>query len=91
MSPLASWNPAESAAVCPKLRRSRMTFIQYVMAMEGTSTRMTGLLSAALTAATEPYLPVVRVFALLGPAWSPAQRERLIQRVEATLRSENLI
>jgi hypothetical protein len=44
---------------------------------------------AVLTAAMEPYLPIVRVFALLGPVWSPAQRERLIQRVEATLRSED--
>jgi hypothetical protein len=36
----------------------------------------------------EPYLPIVHVRVLLGPAGSPALRERLIQRVEATLRSE---
>jgi Ser/Thr protein kinase RdoA (MazF antagonist) len=50
--------------------------------------RQAGISQAALTAAMEPYLPIVRVFALLGEAL-PAQRERLIQRVEATLRSED--
>ena len=40
---------------------------------------------AALTAAMEPYLPIVRVFILLGGA-VPALRERLIQRIEAALR-----
>ena len=38
----------------------------------------------------EPYLPVVRVRVVLGGA-APALRERLIQRVEAALRSEDLI
>jgi hypothetical protein len=32
----------------------------------------------------ELYLPIVCVFVLLGGAW-PGQRERLIQRLEATL------
>ncbi len=45
----------------------------------------------ALTAAIEPYLPIIRVRALLGPVGSPAVRERLVQRVEASLRSEELI
>jgi hypothetical protein len=44
---------------------------------------------AALAAAMEPYLSIIRVFVLLGPGGSPALRERLIQRVEATLRSED--
>jgi hypothetical protein len=43
---------------------------------------------AALTAAMEPYLPIVRVFVLLG-GHLPALRERLIQRVEASLRPED--
>jgi hypothetical protein len=37
----------------------------------------------------EPYLPIIRVRALLGPAGSPSLRERLIQGVEAALRSED--
>ena len=45
------------------------------------------LVAAALTAAMQPYLPIVRVFLLLGGA-PPDMRERLIQRVEAALRSE---
>ena len=51
--------------------------------------RLAGMSPAALTAAMEPYLPIVRVYALLWPPWSPAQRERLIQRVEAALCSED--
>jgi hypothetical protein len=51
--------------------------------------RLAGISQAALTAAIEPYLPIVRVRALLGPAGSPALRERWIQRVEAALRPEN--
>jgi hypothetical protein len=43
---------------------------------------------AALTAAMEPFVPIVCVFALLGDAW-PAKREWLIQRVEAALHSQN--
>jgi phosphotransferase family enzyme len=50
--------------------------------------RLTGMSSAALRAAIEPYLSIVRVFVLLGGA-APTQRERLIQRVEAYLRSED--
>jgi hypothetical protein len=42
----------------------------------------------ALKAAIEPYLPLVRVFLLLGGA-TPDVRERLLQRVEAALRSEH--
>jgi hypothetical protein len=49
---------------------------------------LAGMSPAALTATMEPYLPIVRVFALLAGVW-PAQWERLIQRVEATLRSED--
>ena len=49
--------------------------------------RLAGMAPAALTAAMQPYLPIVRVFLLLGGAM-PDTRERLIQRVEAALRSE---
>ena len=57
-------------------------------AMQSEYARLAGVSPAALTAAVEPYLPIVRVFALLSGVW-PAQRERLIQRVEAALRSDN--
>jgi Ser/Thr protein kinase RdoA (MazF antagonist) len=50
--------------------------------------RLTGMSPAALTAAMAPYLPIACVFALLGGAL-PGQRERLIQRVEASLRAED--
>ncbi|WP_431016645.1 hypothetical protein [Bradyrhizobium pachyrhizi] len=48
--------------------------------------RLAGIAPAALTAAMQPCLPIVRVFLLLGGAM-PEMRERLIQRVEAALRS----
>jgi Phosphotransferase enzyme family len=51
--------------------------------------RLAGMFQAALTAAMEPYLPIVYVRFLLGPAGSPALRERLTQRVEAALRSQD--
>ena len=51
--------------------------------------RLAGIAPAALTAAMQPYLPIVRVFLLLsGVVHVPYMRERLIQRVEAALRSE---
>ena len=49
--------------------------------------RLAGIAPAALKAAMQAYLPIVRVFLLLGGAM-PDMRERLIQRVEAALRSE---
>src|SRR5262249_60617112 len=51
--------------------------------------RLAGMSQAALTAAIEPYLPIVRLRVLFGPGGSAALRERLIQRVEAALRSED--
>lgn len=50
--------------------------------------RLAGIAPAALKAAMQPYLPLVRVFLLLGGA-KPDMRERLLQRVEAALRSED--
>jgi Ser/Thr protein kinase RdoA (MazF antagonist) len=58
-------------------------------AVQSEYARLAGMSAAALTAAMEPYLSIIRVRALLGPVGSPALRERLIQRVEATLRSED--
>ena len=43
---------------------------------------------ATLTAAMEPYLPIASVIHLLWGAGG-ALRERLIQRIEAALRSED--
>lgn len=49
--------------------------------------RLTGVSQAALTAAMEPYLPIVRVMILGGVA--SAQQQRLIQRIEADLHSQD--
>lgn len=50
--------------------------------------RLTGTTPAALTAAMEPYLPLVRVFLLFAGA-TPDVRERLLKRVEADLNSKD--
>jgi hypothetical protein len=50
--------------------------------------RLTGISPAELTPAKEPYLPIVRTFIVLGDV-VPSLRERLIQRIEAGLRSED--
>jgi hypothetical protein len=59
-------------------------------AVQSEYARLSGLSPATLTEAMQPYLPILRAFVLLQrrPA-TPAQRELLIQRVEATLHSEN--
>ena len=57
-------------------------------AVQSEYARLAGLSPAALAAAIESYLPIVRVLILLGGAM-PALRERLLQRVEAALRSED--
>jgi tRNA A-37 threonylcarbamoyl transferase component Bud32 len=49
--------------------------------------RLAGISPAELTAAMEPYLPIVRTFVILGDA-VPSLRKRLIQRIEAGLRSQ---
>ena len=56
------------------------------VALQSEYARLAGMSLAALTAAMAPYLPIARVHTLAGVA--PAQRERVIQRVEAYLRSE---
>jgi Ser/Thr protein kinase RdoA (MazF antagonist) len=57
-------------------------------AVQSEYARLAGMSSAALTEAMQPYLPILRAFVLLqGRPASPAQRQLLIQRIEATLRS----
>jgi tRNA A-37 threonylcarbamoyl transferase component Bud32 len=58
-------------------------------AVQSEYARLAGMSAAALKAAMEPYLPILRAFALAEGATKPARRERLIQSVEATLRSED--
>jgi hypothetical protein len=50
--------------------------------------RLAGMSLAELTAAMQLYLPIVRTFVVLGNV-VPSLRERLIQRIEAGLRSED--
>lgn len=57
-------------------------------ALQAEYARLAGIAPAALTAAMQPYLPIVRVFLLLAGAM-PNVRQRLTQRVEADLRSED--
>jgi len=58
-------------------------------AVQSEYARLSGRSPAALTAAMEAHLPVVRVFFLLGGLARPATRERLLQRLEADLRTED--
>jgi Ser/Thr protein kinase RdoA (MazF antagonist) len=52
-------------------------------ALQSEYARLAGMSPTALTAAMEPYLPIARVHLLAGLA--PAQRERVIQRIAASL------
>jgi len=56
-------------------------------AVQSEYARLAGMSPAALTAAMKPYLPILRAFALAEGATNPARRGRLVQSVEATLRS----
>ena len=49
--------------------------------------RLAGVSLEELTAAIEPYLPIVRTFVVLGNV-VPSLQERLIRRIEAGLRSK---
>ena len=60
----------------------------YNAAAQSEYARLAGMSQAALTAAVEPYLPIIRVILLLEGAM-PALREQLIQRIEAALRPED--
>jgi hypothetical protein len=72
-------------------RHSRGTLVPAVTAPDTTVAyaRLAGMSQAALTAAMEPYLPIVCVDIVLGGWATSAQRERLIQRIEAALRPED--
>jgi Ser/Thr protein kinase RdoA (MazF antagonist) len=58
-------------------------------AVQSEYARLAGLSPAALAASIEPYLPIARTLVVLGGA-VPALRERLLQRVEAALRHQDL-
>lgn len=54
-------------------------------AVQAEYARLAGISPAVLTAAMEPYLPIVRAFFLLVWAGAPVLRKRLIQHVEEAL------
>ena len=58
------------------------------VAVQSEYARLAGMSPAALRLAMEAHLPVIRAFFLLGGIARPATRERLLQRLEADLRSE---
>jgi Ser/Thr protein kinase RdoA (MazF antagonist) len=63
-------------------------------AVQSEYARLAGVSLAALTVAVGTvavgtYLPILRAFALAERATNPARRGRMIQQVEATLRSKN--
>jgi Ser/Thr protein kinase RdoA (MazF antagonist) len=60
-------------------------------AVQAAYARLTGVSPAALAAAMLPGFPILRATALADRTWTRVQRAQLIQRVEATLRLENLI
>jgi Ser/Thr protein kinase RdoA (MazF antagonist) len=57
-------------------------------ALQAEYARLARITPEALAAASQPFLPLVRVFLLLAGAM-PEVRERLLQRVESALRSEH--
>jgi tRNA A-37 threonylcarbamoyl transferase component Bud32 len=60
-------------------------------AMQCEYARLAGKSPEALRTAMEAHLPIVRVFFLLSGVARPATRERLLQRLEADLRSEDAL
>jgi Ser/Thr protein kinase RdoA (MazF antagonist) len=101
---IIDWVASVRAGAALDLARCHVTLSDLVYAPEDTDperpralnavvqseyARLAGMSPAALTAAMEPYLPILRAFALADGATNPARREQLIQRVEATLRSED--
>jgi hypothetical protein len=58
-------------------------------AVQSEYARLAGTSQAALTAAMERCMPILRAFALGDRATNPAKRERLMRSVEATLRLEH--
>ncbi len=58
-------------------------------AIQSEYARLAGISPAALRAAMEAHLPIVRLFFVASGLARPATRERLLHRLEADLRSEN--
>ena len=59
-------------------------------ALQSEYARLAGMSPVALRGAMQPFLPILRAFVLLQRRRAtPAQREQLIRRIEATLRSED--
>lgn len=57
------------------------------VAMQADYARLSGLEPAALAAAVEAHLPLVRLFHLLSGVARPATRERLLARLDADVRA----
>jgi Ser/Thr protein kinase RdoA (MazF antagonist) len=100
---IVDWTAAVRAPAILDLGRCHLTLTEFIpddyeaperpralnVAVQSEYARLAGMSAAALMAAMEPYLPILRAFALSEPwGFSPALRELLIQRIEATLRSE---
>ncbi len=101
---LIDWACAVRAPAAFDLGRCHVTFTELVDAPEGVDpeaprafnaavqveyARLASLSDAALTAAMAPYLTILRAFALIERPAS-ARRDLLIERIEASLRSEGL-
>jgi len=101
---IIDWAASVRAGAALDLARFHVSFSDLVYAPEGTDperprvlnaavqaayAQLAGVSPAALTLAMEPYLPILRAFALAERATNPARREWLIQRVEASLSSED--
>jgi streptomycin 6-kinase len=100
---IIDWVASIRAGAALDLARCHVTHSELVYAPEGTDpkrprafnaavqseyARLAGMSAAALTAVMEPYLPILRAFALAERATNPVRRQGLIQRIEAALRSE---
>jgi Ser/Thr protein kinase RdoA (MazF antagonist) len=101
---IIDWVATVRAPAALDLARCHVTFFDLAYAPDGVDpvrpralnaaiqseyARLAGLTPAALTAAVESYLPVLRAFALAERATNPVRREQLIQRIEATLHAED--
>ena len=79
----AAYDLGVSQIVLTELAREAADHLEWLRALtadvQSEYARLAGLSSAALTAETESYLPIVRVLVALGGT-VPALRERLLQR-----------
>ena len=86
---LLSSDSKELSQDYPKARHGLFTYALLRGLRGEADATQDGVVSLAeLTAARKPYLPIVRTFVVLGDV-VPSLRERLIQRIEAGLRSED--